>query len=64
VAETGPVREVFQNPKSKAAKQLLLLRESEQLEEELAEVEEAEDSQETKEEGRLRVIRGGAHAVS
>jgi len=35
VAETGPVKEVFRNPKSKAAKRLLLLEESEQLEEEI-----------------------------
>jgi ABC-type methionine transport system ATPase subunit len=36
VEETGPVKEVFSNPKSKAAKRLLLLEESEQLEEEVA----------------------------
>ena len=35
VAETGPVKEVFRNPKSTAAKRLLLLEESEQLEEEI-----------------------------
>ena len=35
VEETGPVKEVFRNPKSKAAKRLLLLEESEQLEEEV-----------------------------
>ena len=35
VAETGPVKEVFRNPQSKAAKRLLLLEESEQLEEEI-----------------------------
>ena len=55
VAETGPVQEVFRNPKTKAARQLLLLRETEQLEEELTE--------DASEEG-YRVIRGGAHAVS
>ena len=35
VEETGLVKEVFRNPKSKAAKRLLLLEESEQLEEEV-----------------------------
>ena len=35
VEETGPVKEVFRNPKSKAATRLLLLEESEQLEEEV-----------------------------
>ena len=35
VEETGPVKEIFRNPKSKAAKRLLLLEESEQLEEEV-----------------------------
>lgn len=72
VAETGPVQEVFRNPKSKAARQLLLLRESEQLEEELAD-EESETTDETlkigaaqefeQESKNLRVIKGGAHAV-
>ena len=73
VAEIGPVKEVFRNPKSKAARQLLLLRESEQLEEELA-VEEPEDVDEgtlkakeaqDSEQGstKLHVIKGGAHAV-
>ena len=55
VAETGPVQEVFRNPKTKAARQLLLLRETEQLEEELT-----DDASEAG----SRVIRGGAHAVS
>ncbi len=72
VAETGPVQEVFRNPKSKAARQLLLLRESEQLEEELAD-EKSETTDETlkigaaqefeQESKNLRVIKGGAHAV-
>jgi len=35
VVETGPVKEVFRHPKSNAAKRLLLLEESEQLEEEI-----------------------------
>ncbi len=71
VAETGPVQEVFNNPKSKAARQLLLLRESEQLEEELTEDDEKERSagrrdagKEQEDDSDLRVIRGGAHAVS
>ena len=72
VAETGPVQEVFRNPKSKAARQLLLLRETEQLEEELTEDEEesnpapGQDTGErtTEEERDFRMIRGGAHAVS
>ena len=71
VAETGPVQEVFNNPKSKAARQLLVLRESEQLEEELTEDDEKERSagrrdagKEQEDDSDLRVIRGGAHAVS
>ena len=39
VAETGPVKEVFKNPRSKAARQLLLLKETEELEEELSDSE-------------------------
>ena len=68
VAETGPVQEVFRNPKSKAARQLLLLRETEQLEEELSDGEtedEAADPAVPERRGKgLRVVRGGAHAVS
>lgn len=72
VAETGPVQEVFRNPRSRAARQLLLLRESEQLEEELAKEEpettdetaKTEAAQEPEQESKnLRVIKGGAHAV-
>ena len=72
VAETGPVQEVFRNPRSRAARQLLLLRESEQLEEELAKEEpettdetaKTEAAQESEQESKnLRVIKGGAHAV-
>jgi len=46
VAEAGPVQEVFKNPKSKAARQLLLLKETEELEEELTDNDE-EDSEES-----------------
>ncbi|MBR6173640.1 MAG: ATP-binding cassette domain-containing protein [Eubacterium sp.] len=75
VAEIGQVKEVFRNPKSKAARQLLLLRE---MEEELVDEEQrdAEPGDHTEDilmtnemqapdmgSKGLRVIKGGAHAA-
>ena len=37
IAEMGPVRDVFANPKTRAARQLILTRQSEQLMDELYE---------------------------
>ncbi len=66
VAEIGPVEEVFTNPKTKVARRLLLIRESEALEDEITENEEQAETSHTKEHESksLRVIEGGAHAAN